>query len=199
MKQSIDVSGQYMVGQDEEGNPKVIQVDEDGKLLVASGGTSSDPLNVQGTKSPEIDLYYSADFIRTINVLYAWSQAAGNYKRLNVDAGDNLLVKAVSSGTTVNILNAVSTTGVRSVDIPAGKTLTLEIYGTATASTLTFQTTMYSGTPRTIMGVRKSDLETGTSGTIGEIWVFDITGLTTFGTNLTTVTGGNVSIRGAVV
>lgn len=93
----LNISGPVMVGLNGE-VPLPVQVDAEGRLLVGSGGAGSDPIAVEGTKSPEADLYYSADFVRAINIMYAWSQTAGNYKRLNVNVNDNLKVSNDGDG-----------------------------------------------------------------------------------------------------
>ena len=82
------------------------------------------------------------------------------------------------------------------------KTLTVEISGNAsnTARTVTFYGKSYSGTLRAIMGVKLSDLSTGTSTTgTGEIWQFDVSGLDYVIMDLTAITGGTVSIAGRAV
>lgn len=85
-------------------------------------------------------------------------------------------------------------------EVGAYKTLTVEIYGTSTTRTVAFIGIGPSGSQRTIMGVKLSDLTTGTSTTgTGELWQFDITGLTTVIMDLTAVAGGNVSVKGMVV
>jgi hypothetical protein len=80
------------------------------------------------------------------------------------------------------------------------KTLTIEIYGTSTSRSISFFGKGASGTVRAITGVNLSDISTGTgtSGT-GEIWTFDVTGLTSVLIDLTAVAGGNVSIKGTLV
>ena len=78
--------------------------------------------------------------------------------------------------------------------------LTVEIYGTSTARTIAFIGRGPSGTDRAIMGVRLSDLSTATSTTgTGELWQFDITGLTAVFCDLQVVAGGNVTIKGRAV
>lgn len=127
-------------------------------------------------------------------------------KKVNVkvtDAGEVYITGGSGSGssspTVVTPLNAATATGTGSITIGSGKTLTVEIYGTATAASVTFQSTLASGTASLIMGSRKSDLELGTAGTLGEVWTFDVTGLETFIANLTSVTGGNVTVKGKLV
>lgn len=80
------------------------------------------------------------------------------------------------------------------------KTLTVEIYGTSTSRTVAFKGRGPSGEDRSLMGVNLSDFSTATSTTgTGELWQFDITGLTSVFMDLTSVSGGNVSIKGKVV
>jgi hypothetical protein len=128
-------------------------------------------------------------------------------KRVNVkvtDAGEVYITGGTGGGgstapVVVTLLNAVTATGTGNVTIGSGKTLTVEIHGTATAASVTFQGTLSSGTASLIMGSRKADLEIGTSGGLNEIWTFDVTGLETFVANLTSVTGGNVTVKGKLV
>jgi hypothetical protein len=80
------------------------------------------------------------------------------------------------------------------------KTLTVEIYGTSTSRTVEFKGAGPSGTYGAIMGVRLSDFVTATQTvTSGEIWQFDVTGLTTVIMDLSAVAGGNVSVQGKAV
>ena len=80
------------------------------------------------------------------------------------------------------------------------KTITLEIYGTSANRTIAFIGRGASGSDCAVMGVNLSDLSTGTSTTgTGELWQFDVTGLTSFFVDLQTISGGNVSIKGKAV
>lgn len=82
------------------------------------------------------------------------------------------------------------------------KKLLVEISGVAanTARTVTFYGKSLSGTLRAISGVKMSDLSTGanTTGT-GELWQFDISGLEYVIMDLTSITGGTVTITGKAV
>jgi len=84
--------------------------------------------------------------------------------------------------------------------IDGHKTLTVEIYGTSTSRTIEFKGRCVSGIDRPIMGVRLSDLSTtiSTTGT-GEIWQFDITGLTSVLMDMSAIAGGNVTVKGKAV
>jgi hypothetical protein len=79
------------------------------------------------------------------------------------------------------------------------KTLTIEIFGSATSASVAFKATSASGTSRVLTGVKISDLSMGTTGAMGDIWQFDVTGLYTVIMDLTAVTGGNVSVAGRAV
>lgn len=80
------------------------------------------------------------------------------------------------------------------------KTLTIEVYGTATTSKVEFQSVGPSGVPRTLMGIRMADFITGTETEgLGESWQFDITGQEQIIMDLTVVSGGNVSVKGRCV
>ena len=80
------------------------------------------------------------------------------------------------------------------------KTLTVEIYGTSVSRTVAFMGVGASGTARAIKGVNLTDLSlaTSTAGT-AELWQFDITGLKSVIMDLTSISGGNVSVKGTAV
>lgn len=99
----------------------------------------------------------------------------------------------------VELIDAATAPTSESFAVGAYKTLTLEIYGTATSVTVEFKGTGPSGAARAIAGVRMSDFVVGTVGAIGEIWQFDVTGLTTFIADLTAVSGGYVTVKGKAV
>jgi len=80
------------------------------------------------------------------------------------------------------------------------KTLTVEIYGTSSGRTVEFKAKGPSGTARAISGIKLSDFSTATSTTgTGELWQFDVTGLTSVIMDLTAVADGNVSVKGKAV
>lgn len=80
------------------------------------------------------------------------------------------------------------------------KTLLVEVYGTSTAFNVAFYGKGPSGTARAIMGVKLSDLSTGINTTVlNELWVFDVTGLTSVLMDLVSVVSGNVSVKGTAV
>jgi hypothetical protein len=101
----------------------------------------------------------------------------------------------------VTLQNAAASMGVGSpFSVGAYKTLTIEITGTSTGRTISFEGSSVSGAYYPIQGVRLSDLSFGTSTTgNNEVWTFDITGLTNFRTNITSVAGGNVTVNGKAV
>lgn len=84
--------------------------------------------------------------------------------------------------------------------VGTNKTLTIEIYGTSTSRTIAFIGRSASGEDRALSGVKLNGLSvaTGTTGS-GELWQFDITGLTSVFIDLQAVAGGNVSIKGKAV
>lgn len=80
------------------------------------------------------------------------------------------------------------------------KTLTVKITGTSSSRTITFYAKDPDGNLTALMGVRLSDLATGTSTTgTGEYWQFDVTGVEAVVMDLTAVAGGNVSVTGKAV
>lgn len=81
--------------------------------------------------------------------------------------------------------------------IDYSKTLTVEISGTATSHKLVFEGCSISGTWYPIQGVRLADFAMATETTTkGEVWQFEVTGLSKFRARLATIAGGNISVRG---
>jgi len=115
---------------------------------------------------------------------------------------DTVNVALTSSNTTDVVFHDAATVPANGTVFTVGgyKTLTVEIYGTSTSRTIEFKARGPAGVDRALMGVRLSDLATAISTTgTGEIWQFDITGLTSVFMNLSAVAGGNVSVKGKVV
>lgn len=80
------------------------------------------------------------------------------------------------------------------------KSLTLEIHGTSTSREVKFYGKVDSGIKRVISGFRLPNYEQASStiGT-GEVWYFDVTGLSAVLMEVTDVSGGYVYIRGKLV
>ena len=84
------------------------------------------------------------------------------------------------------------------LSVESMKTLTLEVWGDVASKTLNFeQQGEGSGLWYPLVGV-KTTLATPTSAvsttsTVGEIWVFDITGVKAFRLNLTAIATGSIS------
>lgn len=97
--------------------------------------------------------------------------------------------------------NAVTATGNGTeLTILSNKTLTVEISGTATSHKLVFEGCSISGTWYPIQGVRLADFAMATETTTkGEVWQFEVTGLSKFRARLATIAGGNISVRGNAV
>ena len=82
------------------------------------------------------------------------------------------------------------------------RTLTIEVTsaGGNSARTVAFKATGPSGTAISITGTNIGALTTGASTTgTGELWQFDVTGLSTVIMDLTAITGGNVTVKGKAV
>lgn len=126
------------------------------------------------------------------------SNGAINVNMLN---GNVTLGDQQAKTTTATLQNNVTTTGTGTpFTVGAYKTLTIEITGTSTSQNINFEASSISGTYYPIQGVRLSDYSMATSTTgINEVWTFDITGLQNFRANLTSVSGGNVTIQGKAV
>lgn len=81
--------------------------------------------------------------------------------------------------------------------VGAYKAITVEISGNSTSRTIVFQGMGPSSTPINIMGTKLNDNSSAfqTTGT-GELWRFNVTGLTLFQANVTAIAGGTVSVSG---
>ncbi|MFS0723869.1 hypothetical protein [Paenibacillus sp. 1P07SE] len=80
------------------------------------------------------------------------------------------------------------------------KTLTIEVYGTSVSRTVIFEIQSVSNAWYPIQGIKIQDysMATQTTGS-GEVWQFDITGVTAVRARISAVAGGNVSVRGRAV
>ena len=90
-------------------------------------------------------------------------------------------------------------------DVGSSRTLTVEIEGDEdnTARTVTFYCKGPMGVLRAIPGTKYTGdtnftMAMNTTGT-GEIWVFDVTGLDKVIMDLTSITGGTVTIKGKLI
>lgn len=84
--------------------------------------------------------------------------------------------------------------------VGAKKTLTLAITGTSTSFIIVFEEGDADGNYTPCMGVRRSDLSTGTQSTAtGEVWQFDFVGAYTFRARISAIGNGNVTAKGKAV
>jgi hypothetical protein len=80
------------------------------------------------------------------------------------------------------------------------ETITVEINGTATSSTVIFEGKGWSGNWYLIQGVNLSTLDMATQTTSkGQIWQFDLTGLVGIRMRVSNIVGGNLSVVGRAV
>lgn len=80
------------------------------------------------------------------------------------------------------------------------KTITVEIYGTSTSQTVLFEASGMAGTFYPIQGTKLNDLSIASQTTgLGELWQFDITGVTNFRTRISAVSGGSLFISGVAI
>jgi ribosomal 30S subunit maturation factor RimM len=80
------------------------------------------------------------------------------------------------------------------------KTLTVEIDGTSASRTVAFIGRGPADVDRAIMGLNLTSMATAVSTTgTGELWQFDITGLSAVFMDLQAVSGGNVTVKGRAV
>lgn len=100
---------------------------------------------------------------------------------------------------------AITTGNGQALTVGGLKTLTVEIFGTATSGTINFQGMQASGTVTTIIGTLISNISmtqatsTSSISTTPSIWQFDITGLKTVQMNISAVSGGNITVQGTAV
>lgn len=87
------------------------------------------------------------------------------------------------------------------MDVASHKTLSVTIYGTATARTVKFYTVSCSNELVPILGfnVSNADLVDNTVGTTTEIWQFDVTALSNIVMGISAISGGNLTVKGLVV
>lgn len=100
--------------------------------------------------------------------------------------------------TVVTLQNAATAIGNGTVfTVGNHTTLTIEISGTATSSTVIFEGSGASNNFIPIQGVNLSDLsmDSQTTGK-NEIWSFDLTGLNSFRARISSISGGGLSIAG---
>lgn len=100
------------------------------------------------------------------------------------------------NSSTITLQNAATTTGNGITFAPDGAdSLTVEIYGSATSSTVVFEEQGKSLVWYPIQGIRHSDYKLAAQSTTkGEIWDFDMNGVTAFRTRISAISGGNISV-----
>jgi hypothetical protein len=116
--------------------------------------------------------------------------------------------ESVSSGESISVIfHDAATVAANGTALKCGafRSLTVEIdsAGGNSARTVTFYGKGPSGTLRALPGCKMTGdtnftMALSTTGT-GEIWQFDITGLEHVIMDLTSITGGNVSVKGKAV
>lgn len=118
-----------------------------------------------------------------------------------LSAGSNDLQLTGSNVQDVTLQNAATAAGNGTPFVVEGfKTLTIEIIGTSTSRTIFFEAASVSNISLPIQGVKLLDMSVGSSTTgNNELWQFDVTGLVSFRARLSSVAGGNVSIKGKAV
>lgn len=58
---NIDVAGQYMIGKDNNGNAKVVQTDENGKLILSGGGGGGGEVTVTNQAISKVAIKVPSD------------------------------------------------------------------------------------------------------------------------------------------
>lgn len=96
---------------------------------------------------------------------------------------------------TVPIIEASTVAVKKSINVDYTQKITVEIYGTATSAVVNFLCKSVSGIERPITGYRVSDIETGTTGGMNEVWQFDVPGIFIFIAELKSVSGGYVNVQ----
>lgn len=106
--------------------------------------------------------------------------------------------RTVNTATIVSATTVVGATG--SLAIGGRKTLVVDIAGTDVTPTTFFYGKGVSTTPHTLLGTRLDNGVTYTSSTAtGQLWRFDVSGLTTFQATTSPVSPGNVVIYGKII
>lgn len=115
-------------------------------------------------------------------------------------ATDDFVSLTGSNTQQVTLANAVTSTGTLAPQSVGGfKTLTFEVYGTATSFTLQIQGIGQSGTRYPLTVVNLSGLTTTQSISSAGLYKIDVTGLVSVQVNITSVSGGNVTVAGKLV
>ena len=142
-------------------------------------------------------------------------QAIGTAKAILVAGSDGTNLRAISTTNTGAVNTVLAGSNVQDVTFHNGATvvasgtvltvggykiLTVEVSGTSTSRNIEFMARGPAGINRPIMGIRLNDLATSAStNSTGEIWQFDISGLSSVLMNLADVVGGNVTVQGKVM
>lgn len=100
VKQSIDVAGQYMIGQTADGTAKVAQVDNDGKLVTSGGGGGGGNVTIVGdtvglAKSNQLPANLRDANLSTSSILYVNN---GSVIQPVGGVGDAIKTTSVSDG-----------------------------------------------------------------------------------------------------
>lgn len=111
-------------------------------------------------------------------------------------------VQIIGSATTDVILqDAAITVGEGAFfTVNSYKTLNIKIAGTSTSRTVVFEVAGFDGVYEPIQGVKVSDFSMASQTTgNNESWQFDITGFVSFRARISSLTGGDVSIKGRAI
>lgn len=164
-----------------------------------------DPPDVAVTDSTPAEQFWHAgwegDFVSEVQIM--GKKSDGTFELLKTDdvghLGVTLSGSEVIDHTFQDAVAAPAVGGVLTVG--RYKTLMVEVWGTSTSRTVKFEALGPEGaTYRPLMGVRLSDLAAATQTTTsGEMWQFDVSGLTSVRMNLTAVAGGVIAVAGRAV
>jgi hypothetical protein len=126
-------------------------------------------------------------------------------KSIKVDIGGATIEATLgdikSAVTDVTLQDAATAVGTGTTfTVGANKTITVDVYGTAVGGTVIFEASGAAGVWYPIRGIRLSDYSMNTqTSSFGEVWSFDVVGVTSFRARISALTSGNVSVKGKAV
>lgn len=129
-----------------------------------------------------------------------FNQTTDNFEVVQGQNGGANVNVIGSNYTLVALLSAVTATG-RGNDIQVGglKTITFEVFGTASSFTIQMEGKGTSGTPYPIQAINYNSMTSISTITAAGLYQVDVTGLVSIDANLTAVTGGNVTVQGRMM
>jgi len=106
---------------------------------------------------------------------------------------------AVANHQLIQNIQSVTSTG-EFINVKNADVLVISVFGTSTSFTLLFQGSLDGINYFSIFGTKFTDptVFSTTTSTIGEAWEFDVSALSTFKANLTTISNGNITVNTSI-